>query len=220
MSKQWEELAQRSEGRYTEEDFEMAAYRLVAEQVLYYADLQSRKAFWIIKDYKREFEKVLDPLGIDIEINSLLSYICARPRHAKAGSATTNQTLLALVLRSIYDQAMQAGEMANDESEVACDLVELEQKYRLATGRDLPGKMELNALFRQLRRWGLVRMADGGDAEDSEAEPHVLIRPAIVEVLGDTALQKLTRWAQGGVSESDGGEAVAINNEGAEDETA
>lgn len=220
MSKQWEELAQRSDGRYVEEDFEMAAYRLVAEQVLYYADLPSRKAFWIIKDYKREFEKVLDPLGIDIEINSLLNYICARPRHAKAGSATTNQTLLALVLRSIYDQAMQVGEMANDESEVACELVELEQKYQLATGRDLPGKMELNALLRQLKRWGLVRIASDSDVEDSEAESVILIRPAIVEVLGDTALQKLTRWAKTVDSDSEGGEGVGVDSEGAEDETA
>ena len=220
MSKQWEELAQRSEGRYTEEDFEMAAYRLVAEQVLYYSDLQSRKAFWVIKDYKREFEKVLDPLGIDIEINSLLNYIFARPRHAKAGTATTNQTLLALVLRSIYDQAMQAGEMANDESEVACELVELEQKYHLATGRDLPGRAELNAMFRQLRRWGLIKIADGGDAEDSEAEPHILIRPAIVEVMGDTALQKLARWTQGEASESDCSETAVMNKKGAEDEAA
>lgn len=220
MSKQWEELAQRSDGRYVEEDFEMAAYRLVAEQVLYYADLHSRKAFWIIKDYKREFEKVLDPLGIDIEINSLLNYICARPRHAKVGSATTNQTLLALVLRSIYDQAMQVGEMANDESEVACELVELEQKYLLATGRELPAKMELNALFRQLKRWGLVRIASDSDVEDSEAESVILIRPAIVEVLGDTALQKLTRWAKGGDSISEGGEGVGVDSEGAEDETA
>jgi len=220
MSKQWEELAQRSDGRYVEEDFEMAAYRLVAEQVLYYADLQSRKAFWIIKDYKREFEKVLDPLGLDIEINTLLNYICARPRHAKAGSATTNQTLLALVLRSIYDQAMQVGEMANDESEVACELVELEQKYQLATGRDLPGKMELNSLFRQLKRWGLVRIPSDSDVEDSEAESVILIRPAIVEVLGDTALQKLTRWSKGGDSDSEGGESVGVDSEGAEDETA
>ena len=220
MSKQWEELAQRSDGRYVEEDFEMAAYRLVAEQVLYYADLHSRKAFWIIKDYKREFEKVLDPLGIDIEINSLLNYICARPRHAKVGSATTNQTLLALVLRSIYDQAMQVGEMANDESEVACELVELEQKYQLATGRDLPGKMELNSLFRQLKRWGLVRIASDSDMEDSEAESVILIRPAIVEVLGDTALQKLTRWSKGGDSDNEGGESVGVDSEGAEDETA
>jgi hypothetical protein len=220
MSKQWEELAQRSDGRYVEEDFELAAYRLVAEQVLYYADLQSRKAFWIIKDFKREFEKVLDPLGIDIEINTLLNYICARPRHAKAGSATTNQTLLALVLRSIYDQAMQVGEMANDESEVACELVELEQKYQLATGRDLPGKMELNSLFRQLKRWGLVRIPSDSDMEDSEAESVILIRPAIVEVLGDTALQKLTRWAKGGDSDNEGGESVGVDSEGAEDETA
>lgn len=219
MSKQWEELARHSEGRYVEKDFEMAAYRLVAEQVLYYADLHSRKAFWIIKDYRREFEKALDPLGIDIEINSLLNYICAKPRHAKAGSATTNQTLLALVLRSIYDQAMQTGEMANDESEVACEPVELEQKYLLATGRELPAKTELNALIRQLKRWGLIRIAGDNDLEYIEAESVILIRPAIVEVLGDAALQRLARWAKDGDSDTEGGEAVGVDNERTEDET-
>jgi Domain of unknown function (DUF4194) len=195
MSKQWETLAERSDGKYTIEDFEIAAYRLVAEQVLYHSDKHSRVAYWLIKDYFREFEQVLDPLGIDVEVNSLLGYVFAKPRHAKAGSATVNQTLLALVLRSIYDEAMQSGQV-NDNSEVACDWIELEEKFRLATGRELPAKMELNALVRQFKRWGIARMADGQDIEDTDVEACLLIRPAIVEILGDTALQKLGRWAQ------------------------
>jgi hypothetical protein len=204
MSRQWEILAERSNGQYTPEDFEMAAYRLVAEQVLYHSDKHSRVAYWLIKEYTREFEQALDPLGIDVEVNSLLEYIYAKPRHAKAGGATVNQTLLALVLRSIYDEAIQSGQI-NDESEVACDLIELEEKFRLVTGRELPVKMELNALIRQFKRWGIAKMADGQDIEDSDAEAYLLIRPAIIEILGDTALQKLGRWAQSNQAAEDDG---------------
>ena len=38
----WEDLASRLDGVYTVEDFETAAYRLVAEQVIYHSDRSSR----------------------------------------------------------------------------------------------------------------------------------------------------------------------------------
>lgn len=53
MNSYWQDLASSSNGYYEEDDFAAAAYRLVAEQVIYHADLKSRKAFGIIEQYER-----------------------------------------------------------------------------------------------------------------------------------------------------------------------
>lgn len=199
MSKHWEILAARTDGQNTAEEFESAAYRLVSEQVLYHADKHSRVAYWLVERYTRDFENALDPLGIDVKVNTLLRYAYAKPRHAKSGTATVTQTLLALVLRSLYDESARAGQL-NDNGEVLCDLIELDEKYRLATGRELPPKMEFDATLRLFKRWGIAKMADETSLEEVDAEaesqPYVMIRPAIIDVLGETALQRLGQWAQ------------------------
>ncbi len=49
----WEDLANRLDGVYTVEDFETAAYRLVAEQVIYHSDRSSRVTYGILELVKK-----------------------------------------------------------------------------------------------------------------------------------------------------------------------
>jgi len=199
MSNYWDMLAAKTDGQYTAEDFESAAYRLITEQVLYHADKQSRVAYWLVERYARDFERALEPLGVDIMVNDLLRYVYARPAHAKSGAATVTQTLMALVLRAIYEDSARAGQI-NDNGEVMCDVIELQEKYRLETGRELPLKMEFDANLRTFKRWGILRRADEQNIaemdSDVDSEMCLLIRPAIRDVLGETALQRLGQWAQ------------------------
>lgn len=198
MSQYWEALASRSNGEAAAEDFELTAYRLVSEQVIYHADRHSRMAYWLIDRYERDFRQALAPLGVDVQVNRQLRYACALPRHSKAGTASVGQTLLALVLRQIYDESARAGQL-NDDGEVICDLVELEEKYRLTTGRELPGKGDLDGLLRTLKRWGIARKDEEPFPEGAEfgtSQPYaVVIRPAIADVLGETALARLADWS-------------------------
>jgi hypothetical protein len=195
----WELIASRTDGLYTAGDFESAAYRLVTEQVIYHSDKHSRVTYGLIERFLRNFETALEPLGIDVQVNSLLRYVYAKPRHGKAGSASVNQTLLALVLRSLYDEAIRSGQV-NDNGEALCDLIELDEKFRLATGRELPLKTEFYSIIKQFRRWGIVKIADEQSAEeldsDADLNLYIMIRPAIFEILGDTALQRLGNWSQ------------------------
>ena len=195
----WELVASRTDGQYTAEDFESAAYRLVTEQVIYHSDKHSRVTYGLIEKFARNFESALEPLGIDIQVNSLIRYVYARPRHGKAGSVSVNQTLVALVLRSFYDEAIRSGQV-NDNGEALCDLLELDEKYRLATNRELPSKAEFDAIIKQFRRWGIVKIADESSAEeldsDADLNLYIMIRPAIFEILGDSALQRLGNWSQ------------------------
>lgn len=199
MSSYWETLASRTDQQNTAEDFESAAYRLVTEQVLYHSDKHSRIAYWLVNQYAKDFERALEPLGIELVVNDLLRYVYAKPLRAKKGTASVSQTLLALVLRSIYDESARVGQL-NDDGEVLCDLIELDEKYRLATGRELPSKTEFDSILRQFKRWGIVRMADEQNIEemdgDADSQQFILIRPAIAVVLGEAALQRLGHWAQ------------------------
>lgn len=198
MSSQWESLAERSQGVYTTDQFESAAYRLVSEQVLYAADLRSRVAYALVEQYEREFRATLAPLGIKVQVNRQLRYACAIPLHAKASVATKEQTLLALVLRKIYDEYARVGEI-NDDGEVLCDLVELTEKYALSTKLELPTAGRLEDAMRTMKRWGIARaVRDDADVEiDGVDQPFVVaIRPGIADVLGETALQRLALFSE------------------------
>ena len=197
MSQYWESLASRTDGQHTSEELEMAAYRLAVEQVLYYSDRHSRTAYWMVERYEREFRQALAPLGIDVKVNRQLRYAYALPRHAKAGAASIVQTVFALVLRAIYDESASMGQLTED-GEVVCDLVELAEKYRLMSGKDLPTKGKLDGLMETMKRWGIARKSEDqglDDGDDSVGQPYaVVIRPAIADVLGEVALARLVQF--------------------------
>lgn len=225
MSSYWQDLASQTNGYYEEEDFETAAYRLVTEQVLYHADRHSRKAYGIIEQYERTFSKVLAPLGIDVGVDRQLLFAYAIPRHASPTQASVAQTLFVLVLRGLYEEGMRAGYLSDEEGEIACDFIELQEKYRLMTGRELPPKGELDSLIRTARRWGIVRRLDDVDGVFAGTETEfsvggIAIRPAIREVLGETALQQLALWgaAKNGSSAIADDAAMEQQPEGGDDE--
>ena len=193
----WDSIADRSGGQFTSDDFEAAAYRIVVEQVIYYSDRHSRTAYWALSDYESDFKKALAPLGITININKKLKYVYAVPQHTKAGAATVAQTVLALVLRMIYDEDARVGKL-NDDGEVICYLDVLADKHLELSGRELPMRGKLDALLEIMKRWGIARKSEDypmDASEDSSLHPYVIIiRPAIVDILGETVLQHLSRF--------------------------
>jgi hypothetical protein len=198
MSQFWEGVVERSKKQATVADLEAAAYRLVTEQVIYYSERNSRTAFWLIEQYERDFRTALAPLGIQVEVNRKYRYAFARPMHEKTGAASMAQTLFALVLRLMYDEGVNAGRLTG-EGTMVYELLEVQERYRLATGDDLPSKGELEALMRTMRRWGLARKVDAEvldpDAPIGPDQPYAVeILPAVVDLLGETALIRLAQW--------------------------
>lgn len=195
----WSNATEASGNVVTEDDFEAAASRLVTEQILYAADRGSKVAYGLIRDFEREFKRALEPLGYSVRVNSQLRYACAIPKHVKNSPVTVDQTLLALVLRKIFDEETRNGHH-DENGEVTCDLVTLEVKYRQATGgRELPVGGKLNALMQWMRRWGIARVLDEtGDRPGWESDqPYVVvIRPGVAEVLGEAALTRMALFAR------------------------
>lgn len=192
----WDNAVAGTRGQATQEDFETAAYRLVAEQVLYASDRGNKQACWLIEEYEREFRRTLEPLGIGLHVNRRLRYACALPRHTKTADAGLEPTLLALVLRKLYDEHARLGRLS-EAGEVSVDLIELGEKYRQSTnGRELPRGSQLKELVRVVQRWGVVRRQDDVDDDIDVEQPFVVvIRPAIADVLGETPLQRLALFA-------------------------
>ena len=190
----WTDAAEATKNVVTEDDFEAAANRLVTEQVLYASDRGSKVAYGLIRDFEREFKRALEPLGYVVRVNSQLRYACAIPKHARMSPVTVDQTLLALVLRKIFDEETRSGHH-DENGEVACDLVTLEVKYKQTTGgRELATGGKLIALMQWMRRWGIARVSeeDGNQFGYDADQPYVVfIRPGIAEVLGEAALARI-----------------------------
>lgn len=190
----WDPLAQRDIFKRSAADFEEAAYRLIAEQVIYYSDKINRATYRILDQYEKDFRAALDPVGINLSINRDKRYVVALPRYSSQNKAPISATLFALVLRRLYDEFARQGNITVD-GEVFIDLIDFEEKFRLITNRDLPTRSDLEQTIRQLKRWGIARKtSDDEYAGDSANSFAIVIRPAIIDLLCEAALKSLDRW--------------------------
>jgi hypothetical protein len=190
----WDSAEEATKGVATVEMLEAIAYRLMSEQAIYAADHGSKVAYGLVVQFERDFRRALDPFGCALKVNTQLRYVCAYPKHEKSTPATTEQTLLALVLRMIYDESARAG-LNNEHGEVMCDLVELDEKYRQSSNRELASGGKLRELLRTMKRWGIAEIHDEEGTPSDGSSPDqpysVVIRPAIADILGETALTRL-----------------------------
>jgi hypothetical protein len=188
MKRSWNTLSQMSNGLYTVQDFERAAYRLVVEQVLYANDRMARTAYAIVEDHFGDFVSALEPLGIRLERNAHHRYIVALPTHGEGTPVTLAETLLVLVLRQRYDEAARQGRL-EEHGEVVVELPELQEAYQALASRAMPDVGDLRDLARTLKRWGVCRLVE---SEPDDPQPfHLRVRPAIVEIAGEQWLQRL-----------------------------
>lgn len=212
MKRSWNTLSQQSNGHFTVQDFERAAYRLVTEQVLSASDRNTRLAYRLVEDHFGDFVAALAPLGVRLERNGHYRYIVALPTHGEGVPVTLAETLFLLVLRQRYDLAMREGEIG-DDGNVAVELPQLQEAYPALTGRPMPDIGTLRELARTLRRWGLCRLVD---TEGDDPQPfHLDVRPAIVDVVGELWLQRLDqhRRDDGESDEDDAGDTDANDRE-------
>lgn len=200
MKRSWAHLSQLSGDLYIPQDFERAAYRLVTEQVLYSSDRMSKNAYHLVETYFNDFAAALEPLGIRLERNAHYRYVVALPMHGEGTAVSLDQTLLLLVLRHHYDAAMRQGQI-EDQGEVIVELAELQEAYQALTGRPMPELGPLRDALRTLRRWSVCRTID---CEPDDPQPfRILVRPAIVEIVGAQWLQRLDQHNRDDATDDD-----------------
>lgn len=196
----WERLASQSQ-TYVESDYQKAAYRLLMEQVLYASDPRSRNAYELVVKHRKDYEALLSQLGIYLVHNPHMGYVVATPSPYVAEKMRLTETRMALVLRRLYDDKMHATEIVAGEAFV--DMIELERAYKDLLGRELPNSTALNEQLMAMKRYGIARLEETHD----EQRVQVVIRPGIIDVLGETALLQLAAHAN--TSEEDGADEAA-----------
>jgi len=184
----WERLAAQSQ-TYAESDYQKAGYRLVMEQVLYASDQRSRIAYELVVKHRKDYDTLLAQLGMTITHNPHMGYVVATPSQYVADKMRLAETRLALVLRRLYDDKMHATETVAGEAFV--DMIELERAYKDLLNRDLPAKTVIEEQLQAMKRYGIARLEDTRD----EQRLQVIIRPGIVDVLGEAALLQLAAHA-------------------------
>lgn len=210
MKRTWNTLSQQSNGLYTVADFERAAYRLVTEQVLYASDPRSRSAYHLVEAYLEDFAAALEPLGIRLERNARHRYVVALPRHGEGTPVRLDETLLLLVLRQRYDEGMKQG-LVEDSGEVVVELPDLQEAWPALTGRPMPEIGALRALAATARRWGVCRLVEG---EPDELQPfHLVVRPAIVDIVGEQWLHRLDQHNLGTDGTDEDADANTLDTE-------
>lgn len=192
----WERLAAQSQ-THIESDYQKAGYRLVMEQVLYARDARSRVAYELIVKHRKDYDALLAQLGMTITHNPHMGYLVATPNQYVSEKMRLAETRLALVLRRLYDDRMHATEIVAGEAFV--DMIELERVYKDLLNRELPAKAPLEDQLQALKRYGIVRLEETRD----EQRLQVVIRPGIVDVLGETALLQLAAHADSAEGEGD-----------------
>jgi hypothetical protein len=211
MKRTWSQLSQLAGGTYIPQDFERAAYRLVTEQVLYASDRGTKNAYHLVDTWFGDFAAALEPLGMRLERNAHYRYVVALPAHGEGTAVSLDQTLLLLVLRQRYDAAMRQGQI-EDQGEVYVDLPELQEAYADLTGRPMPDIGTLRETLRALRRWSVARVVD---CEPDDPQPfRIVVRPAIVEIVGAQWLQRLDQHNRDDEDEDGGdGDPAASDDE-------
>jgi hypothetical protein len=153
------------------------------------ASVAARAAYHLVEDHFDDFAAALAPLGIRLERNAHYRYVVALPAHAEGVPVTLDETLLLLVLRQRYDEAMRQGNI-EEQGEVVVELPELQEAYQALTGRPMPDVGTLRALARTLQ--GAGACAGWWSPKPDDPQPfHLRVRPAIVDIVGEQWLQRL-----------------------------
>ena len=180
----WERLAEQSQ-THEVVDYEKAGYLLMTQQVLYASDRNRRGAYDLIVQHLATYRELLGQLGMVVVHNPSMSYLVATPNQYVAEKMRLEETRLALVLRRLYDDKIHATEVVGGEAFV--DLIDLEQAYKDLLGREMPDKATFRDLLLAMKRYGMVNFIEADDDQPFQ----VVIRPAIVDILGETALLQL-----------------------------
>lgn len=188
MPRNWETIAESSEGAYTVEDFQQALYQLVTQQCLYQRFQRQAVAYRLISRYRSEFFEAAELMGLKLGFNDRYSLCYVRQDIAKPQPMDLAETLFLLTLRQIYHLRASAGDLA-PEGDAVVSLPELQESYKLLTHRELDSRPNaLDPLLRVARRSGLARTLP---AEDDDAQPYtVAILPGIAEVLSEHAINR------------------------------
>lgn len=193
MPTNWKRVAEQ-QSLYAISDFQRATMRLLVEQILYQSNPRQRIDYDIISTYESDFAEAIDLFGCRLDHNSQERYVAAVPMQPDTSKISLMHTLLALVLRKLYDHHMNRGSL--NAGIAGINLSELEIAFNESTGRELPMKpqSELIGLLDAMKRWGIARPIKAENLGD--ATWYVEILPGIQSLINERSLAMLKAHAE------------------------
>lgn len=189
----WKRIAEQDEA-HTVRDFQRAAQRLIVDQVLYQANPKQRSDYDLVAAHENAFAEALDLFGCMLDLNVQERYVAAVPTVTEVSKIPLMHTLLALVLRKLYDHHMNRGSLNAGVAGVS--LPELEAAFQESTGRELPMKpqSELQGIMDAMKRWGIARLVRTENL--GEATWFAEILPGIQSLINERTLAMLKSHAE------------------------
>ena len=187
MPRNWNSLADNSEGLYTPDNFKQAMYQLVTHQCLYVRTHTHAVSYRLISEYRDAFEEAVALMGLRLGFDDRREFCFVVPESVKDTPVNTEETLFLLTLRQIYHTKASAGDIS-PEGDVVVRLPELFSTYHSLTKRELKEGSPLRDLVKSASRKGLARIHER-DSFDNDPQPFsVTILPGIAEVLSEAAV--------------------------------
>lgn len=136
--------------------------------------------------YFRLYPPGVDTIAVELDDDSV--------DNSMRETLTQHETACVLVLRLLYDQAVQEGSL-DDDAEVQISMEALHTALQTRLKRSLPERVvERKNIFTKLRRFKLIRFSSEDNLEKPES--WIAIRPMIVGFVHADALDALTQDTQ------------------------
>lgn len=175
---------------YDANDCRNAAFQLLSCQILYETTSRHAASYRLIERYLSAFREVFDLIGVQIHLNSTYRYLAAVPMASKMPEMRKTDAMLLLVLRKAYHEQASHGSLDHGEAVLGID--ELQEVYRVETGRELPGeKGALEAALAPMKACGAIKLRDA----DSDQPFDVVILPGIEALVNEGTLARLSEFS-------------------------
>lgn len=188
MPRDWNALAESSDGLYQAIDFKHAMYQLVVQQCLYLRHRDQAVAFRLVSAHREAFGEAVALLGLRLGFNDRLEFCYVAQDSGPQSPMDLQETLFLLTLRYIYHARASAGDLS-PEGDALVDIAEFEESYKGLCHRDFDGRVDtLRALLKLSARHGVARAVD---APEGDPQPFAIaIWPGVAEVLSEHALNR------------------------------
>ena len=192
----------------TAEELTETANRLLHRQFVFRSDIGGTAHFERVQRHLDYFKELFASLGFQFVFNDGWGYVgFVSPKAYGNARVATQETIVLLCLRLLYDEGAQKGYFIDGSADVLVAEEEVQTIYSSFGSRRLkPG--ELREILMQFKRRGLVSF---DQSHSLNVDVDVSLRPTLAKVVDESFLARIDAWRA--ASSSSRSEANDTNDE-------
>ncbi len=154
-----------------------------------------------LKDHRIFFEKYFSTAGFELIVDSTTQMFALRPVESdnplyawKSMRLKKDETLVRLVLRSIFENGFRNGTMT-ETGQVESTTLQIAEEYERLSKKAAPSdKVLVEAHLKELSRKGVVRL---GDTHKDSNVTQITILPGVRIIVSDEFVSRIDEWLEG-----------------------